>query len=543
MWEQSHRRRSLDGESFDIAIVGGGINGVAMARQCAAAGRCTILVEQNDFASGTTSRSTRIIHGGLRYLEHGEIGLVRESLRERERLLRTKPHLVRSMRFLLALPAGRRSALEVRFGLWLYRRFTHGGRAVRPAGEIAQLERALDHGERWSVLDYDDAQCEFPERLVAEWLTDALATGAEARNYTQALQVEVAGGRVRGLRLRDRLDGTEFHIEAKWVINASGPWADAVARRAGIRNVRMVGGVRGSHLVLPRFPGAPQSAVYTEALDGRPIFVIPWNGELLVGTTEVDDTGDPGSTQPSEPEIDYLLASAQRLFPAAALRRDEICYATAGVRPLPFSPGNPLAAITRRHVLHDHRDDGGAGMISLIGGKLTTAAAVARECSRKIGIEVAEPQYDTVVEAGEIERAVSTCLGEAGAGGQVTKEMAHAAVSWFGHAGVEIVRSAAGDERLRAPLCDASPHMVAEAMHALHKESAVTLGDVLLRRAPVALAGGWSHEQTRQAAERIGEAAGWSWERVECELDEFEREREQFLVKVGQTASVSAPRH
>ena len=177
-------------------------------------------------------------------------------------------------------------------GLWLYRRLTHGRRAARPADDIAQLERALDHAERWSIFDYDDAQCEFPERMVAEWLGEALAAGAEARNYTQALQVEVPEGRVRGLCLRDRLDGSEFRIEAKWVINASGPWADAVARRAGIRDLRMVGWVRGSHLVLPRFPGAPQSAVYTEAMDGRPIFVIPWNGELLVGTTEVCKGGN-----------------------------------------------------------------------------------------------------------------------------------------------------------------------------------------------------------------------------------------------------------
>jgi glycerol-3-phosphate dehydrogenase len=536
--DESHRRRSLDGESFDIAIVGGGINGVAMARQCAAAGQRTFLAEQNDFASGTTSRSTRIIHGGLRYLEHGEIGLVRESLRERERLLRTRPHLVRPMRFLLALPAGRRSALEVRFGLWLYRRFTHTRGAARPGDDIAQLERALDHGERWSVFDYDDAQCEFPERLVAEWLGEALADGAEARNYTQTLQIEVANGRVRGLRLRDRLDGTEYRIEAKWVINASGPWADAVARRAGIRHVRMVGGVRGSHLVLPRFPGAPQSAVYTEALDGRPIFVIPWNGELLIGTTEVDDTGDPGRTQPSESEIDYLLASAQRLFPAAARVRDEIRYAMAGVRPLPFSPGNRLAAITRRHLLHDHSDDGAAGMISVIGGKLTTAAAVARECARKVGIEPVEPQFDAMVRDGEMEPAVNACLDEAG--GQVTTEMARAAVGWFGRAGMDIVRSAARDARFSSPICDGSAHMVAEAVHALSYECAVTLGDVLLRRVPVALAGEWSQEQTRQAARRIGVAEGWSEERMECEVEGFEKERERFLVKVGQAVVTSA---
>ena len=532
MWEQSHRRRSLDGESFDIAIVGGGINGVAMARECAVAGRRTLLVEQNDFASGTTSRSTRIIHGGLRYLEHGEIGLVRESLRERERLLRAKPHLVRPMRFLLALPAGRRNALEVRFGLWLYRRLTHGRRSAKPAADIAQLERALDHGERWSVLDYDDAQCEFPERLVAEWLGEALTAGAEARNYAQALQVDVADGSVRGLRLRDRLDGTEFRIEAKWVINASGPWADSVARRAGIKDLRMVGGVRGSHLVLPRFPGAPESAVYTEALDGRPIFVIPWNGQLLVGTTEVDDTGDPGSAQPSEAEIAYLLASAQRLFPTAGLGRDEIRYATAGVRPLPFSPGNPLAAVTRRHLLHNHRDDGVAGMISVIGGKLTTAAAVARECARTIGIEAAEPQFDAVVQAGEPGSVMSACAATVGARAQISEDMAGAALGWFGRAASDIARCAMEDERARAPICDGSPHMVAEALYALRNECAVTLGDVLLRRAPVALAGEWSHEQTWQAAERIGAAAGWGEERVEGEVECFETERAAFLIEI-----------
>src|SRR5690242_5596232 len=182
-------RRPLDGESFDVAVVGGGINGVAIARECAKAGRRTLLVEQNDFAWGTTSRATRIIHGGLRYLEHGEIGLVRESLRERQRLLAERPHLVRPMQFVLALPAGRRSALEVRFGLWLYRKFA-GGRLFDSRAE--ELEHLLDrNGDPRSLrlFTYDDAQCEFPERLVAEWLCDSLDAGAVVRNHTRAVDV------------------------------------------------------------------------------------------------------------------------------------------------------------------------------------------------------------------------------------------------------------------------------------------------------------------------------------------------------------------
>jgi glycerol-3-phosphate dehydrogenase len=527
------QRRSLDGESFDIAIIGGGINGVAIARQCAAAGRRILLVEQNDFASGTTSRSTRIIHGGLRYLEHGEIGLVRESLRERERLLQTKPHLVRPMQFLLALPPGRRSALEVRFGLWLYRRCVRGRRAAKPAEDIACLERSLDGGQCWSVFHYEDAQCEFPERLVAEWLSEALTSGAEARNYTHALQVEVADGRVRGLRLRDSLNDTEYRITVNCVVNATGPWADAVAQRAGMNAERMVGGVRGSHLVLPRFPGAPQNAVYTEALDGRPVFVIPWNEQLLVGTTEVDDSGDPGRAQPSETETEYLLASVRRLFPSAPLGRNEIRYAMAGVRPLPFSPGNRLAAITRRHVLHDHGDDGAAGMISVIGGKLTTAAAVARECARKLGIAVVEPQLAAIIHPGEVENAFSTVLRGSNGHRRLSAQAARATLGWFGQAGLEIVHAAAGDEQLSAPLCDGSPHMVAEAVHALRHECAVTLADVLLRRVPVALAGWWSPAHTRQAADRIGAIVGWNDQRLTNEIEEFERERDQFLVKAS----------
>src|SRR3954469_1727437 len=151
-------------QSFDVLVIGGGINGVAIARECAQWSRRVLLVEQNDFSSGTTSRSTRIIHGGLRYLEHGEIGLVRESLRERERLLNHSPHLVRPLQFLLALPEGsNRSALEVRFGLWLYRRFARRAPIRDATEDRRRLEQLLDQGRKWSVFAYEDAQCEYPE--------------------------------------------------------------------------------------------------------------------------------------------------------------------------------------------------------------------------------------------------------------------------------------------------------------------------------------------------------------------------------------------
>ena len=269
-------RQSLESQHFQVVVIGGGINGVAVARQCARAGKNTLLVEQNDFASGVTSRSTRIIHGGLRYLEHGELDLVRESLREREKLLRERSHLVHPMHFLLLLnEKSQRSALKVRTGLWLYQRMA-GKAPSRDATEmeLKRLERALDAGHRWSFFNYEDAQCEFPERLVAEWLMEAVEAGAIVRNHMEVLAVDVAHGRVRGVLLRDQITGRDQRVDAGWVINCSGPWADRVCQRSSIRTQKpMLGGVRGSHIVLPRFSGSPSAALYTEAVDGRPIFV------------------------------------------------------------------------------------------------------------------------------------------------------------------------------------------------------------------------------------------------------------------------------
>ncbi|HEY6939064.1 MAG TPA: glycerol-3-phosphate dehydrogenase/oxidase [Terriglobales bacterium] len=528
------QRESLDGKRFDIAIVGGGINGVAIARECARAGRSTLLVEQHDFAGGTTSRSTRLIHGGLRYLEHGEISLVRESVRERRRLLQEKPHLVQPINFLLPLgPQAQRSALEVRFGLWLYRRFA-GARSPNHAGtdSIATLERLLDSGERWRIFNYEDAQCEFPERLVAEWLVEATDAGAVARNHTQVLEIEVAAGQARGLRMRDLITKHESRVEAGFIINASGPWADQVAHTAGLKASTMVGGVRGSHLVLPHFNGMPDAAIYIEALDGRPFFVIPWNGQVLVGTTEVPDHGDPRDVQPAVEEVQYLLNSVRQRFPRAGISAEQIRYAYAGVRPLPFVGDDNLSAITRRHFLHDHREEGVAQMISVIGGKLTTAAALARECARQVGIEVEEPRGTAVITNGHdfaapLQEWADTTAVQTG----IPVESARAIAAWHGPGRLGIVELAKSDERMRQPLCPHTSHIVAEAINALACEHAQTLGDILLRRVPVALNGCWSEECSAVAAHRIGAALGWSDLKIGAEREAFNVERAAFLHK------------
>jgi len=532
-------RPPLEGQSFQVVIIGGGINGVAVARECARAGKRTLLVEQNDFASGVTSRSTRIIHGGLRYLEHGELDLVRESVRERERLLRERSHLVHPLHFLFLLnEQSQRSAMKVRAGLWLYQRIAGRKSADLSEMELKRVERALDAGHQWSIFNYEDAQCEFPERLVAEWMTEAADAGAVVRNHCEVLAVNVTQGRARGVLLRDRISGKDERVEAGWILNCTGPWADRICQRSSVRTSKpMLGGVRGSHIVLPRFSGAPSAALYTEAADGRPVFVLPWNEQVLVGTTEVPDTTDPAKTAPSNEEIEYLLRTVVKLFPKSKISAHDIKYAFAGVRPLPNSPGNKASAVTRRHFLHDHTEDGASRLISVIGGKLTTAASLARECVRKIGIAVPEPKMVAMGPGSSLDPMLDHEILEIARAGSVSEKTARGMMEWHGQRAMDIARMALVSAELRAPVCPHTSHIVAEVVEAYRKEFAVTLGDVLLRRVPVALGACWSESCSREAAARIGAVLGWKEQELGANLESFEMERTAFLKQPSRGSS------
>jgi glycerol-3-phosphate dehydrogenase len=533
-------RPSLESQHFHVVVIGGGINGVAVARECARAGKRTLLVEQNDFASGVTSRSTRIIHGGLRYLEHGELDLVRESVRERERLLRERSNLVHPLRFLFLLnEQSQRSAMKVRAGLWLYQRIAGRKSADLTEMELKRVERTLDAGHQWSILNYEDAQCEFPERLVAEWLTEAIEAGAVARNHCEVLAVDVAHGRARGVLLRDRISDKDERVDANWIINCSGPWVDRVCQRSSVRTSKpLLGGVRGSHIVLPRFAGAPSVGLYTEAADGRPIFVLPWNEQVLVGTTEVPDTSDPGRTAPSSEEIEYLLRTVSKLFPKAKLSAQDIKYAFAGVRPLPNSPANKPSAVTRRHFLHDHADEGAQKLISVLGGKLSTAASLARECARKIGLTIAEPKAVTVGPSIALDPMLDQEVLDIARAGSVSEETARGMMEWHGQRAMDIARMALVSAELRAPICPHTSHIVAEVVEAYRRECAVSMGDVLLRRVPIALGACWSESCSREAALRMGAVLGWDQQTMGANLESFEMERTAFLHKPSRGVSV-----
>lgn len=531
-------------DGFDVIVIGGGINGIAIARQCAMAAQRVLLLEMNDFASGTTSRSTRIIHGGLRYLEHGEVGLVRESLRERDRLLAERPYLVRPTRFVLALPRNHgllslRGALAVRAGLGLYKWFAGPDRARRSGSD--SLDHQLDLGKDFALFDYEDAQCEFPERLAAEWLVEAVHAGAVARNHTQVVQVRRSLEKLT-VRFRDGLTGLESHASATVVINASGPWVDSVCATAFASSKKMIAGVRGSHILLDTSSEAPSSAIYSEAEDGRPFFILPWNQQILVGTTEVRDDSDPATATPTSDEIVYLIRAFNRIFPQRPISAADVRGTFSGIRPLPGNAHGDLSAISRRSIIHHHADDGLPGFYSIIGGKLTTAASLARECVQRIGIRVDAPPLPLVAlgPAGGFDNTLAQWSRQAGRMCGISAEAARATAEWHGRCAFSILRRACAGDSLARPICEGTEHLLAEAVHAVQREFAVTLGDILLRRVPIALNGQWSTEQSAEAAQRIGHLLAWDARRIGEELEAFAEERRRLLGSAGQRVPASA---
>jgi len=543
------QRRSelpFSNQAFDVLVIGGGITGVAIARECAQRGMRTLVVEQHDFASGTTSRSTRIIHGGLRPLERGDIAHAYECLRERQRMMALSPHLVKPVHFLLALPRNplsiHRSSLALRAGLWLSQLWSKAKHREED-GEARAFEKQLDSGQSWSVYSYENAQCEFPERLVAEWLLEAEAAGAVAGNHAQVLKITRNSGHVSGARLRDTLTGEESTVSASWVINATGPWADRVVHESNLTAEPMAEAVRGSHLVLPVFAGAPKYALRAETSDGRAIMVIPWNGQILVGTTQIPDSADPSEAAPDRLEIEYLMRGLTRLFPASGLTKSDIRGSYAGIWAPPRGEAGETMEFAGKHVLHEHGEQGARGLISVIGGNLSMAATIARDVAGHMGLALAKPAMTYALSPSDnaMETALKHHVQLVAFKGRITQSCANDLAEWYGPNALAVAQIASRDDRLREPICSHCAHLLAEAVYAVQQEHAVTLADIVLRRVPVALGPCWSRSCSSEAALRIGCALDWDHERIAMELDELEEERERFLHPRRSSLPFAAP--
>ena len=383
--------RLKSNQQFDVVIIGAGINGAGIARDAAMRGLSVLLVDKSDIGTGTTSASTRLIHGGLRYLEHYEFGLVRESLRERETLLKIAPHLVRPLPITIPIyKHSRRGRATIRAGMIAYDLLSIGKSLPRhrmlSRGETLKQSPGLNpEGLLGSAL-YFDAQVEFPERLVLENVLAAREHGAEVLTYTPVTNFRGEGDSVSGVEFVS--EGLSQFARAAVVINAAGPWVDRLLDRAPVQSPRLIGGTKGSHMVVSPFPGAPTTAIYIEARsDRRPFFIIPWNGKYLIGTTDVRFEDDPDDVRSEPWEIDYLLSETNLAFPSAQLTRERILFTYAGVRPLARTDDKDEQSITRRHFICEHPQL--KNLLSIVGGKLTTYRNLAEECVdlifRKLG--------------------------------------------------------------------------------------------------------------------------------------------------------------
>jgi glycerol-3-phosphate dehydrogenase len=534
----------LGAKEFDAIIVGAGINGAGIARDAALRGLRVLLLDKGDIAGGTSSWSTRLIHGGLRYLEYGELGLVRESLRERELLLRHAPHLVRPLPMLIPIYAqASRGPLTIRAGMLAYDLLSFGKsldphRMLSPEETLRRAHGLSQVGLRGAALYYD-AQVEYAERLVLENALDARDHGATVHTYARVDRLIMDEGSVRGVEFTDLLEGSGGHIaRAPLTVNVAGPWVDQLIQ-AGLAHPvrRLIGGTKGSHLVVREFPGAPLCALYVEAaLDGRPFFIIPWNGQYLIGTTDLRYEGDLDRVEASDEEIDYLLRETNRVVPAANLTRASILYTYSGVRPLAFTAGAQEKGITRRHFIHDHAPEVG-GLLSIVGGKLTTYRHLSEQAVDVIFVKL-DRKSPACMTARKPLPGASTDDFAAFSEEFKNKSLLPASVNErllriYGTRALLVLEIAlGGDALLSEPFSPSTGAIGAEILYAFRHEMARTLSDCLMRRTMVGLGPAMGFGDDERAALIAQKYLGWSGNDAEREVAAYREYVKRFHPRV-----------
>jgi glycerol-3-phosphate dehydrogenase len=522
--------------AFDVLVIGGGITGAGVARDAALRGLRTALVEQDDFASGTSSRSSRLVHGGVRYLEHGQLGLVFESSAERRTLRRIAPHLVRPLSFVWPVYRGARvPRWKLSAGLTLYdvlALFRNVGRHERLAtrGVLAREPKlrldGLVGGARYWDAATDDA------RLTLATVRSAIAAGAVVANHARVESLIRDDGRVSGATVRDTLTGDVASVRARVVVNAAGPWSDAVERLADVRASAGVRGSKGVHLLVERERIGNESALTLIApRDGRVMFVLPAGEFAIVGTTDTYEDVAPAEVRASTDDVSYLLEAANHFFPDARLTDGDVIAAWAGLRPLAAAHGamgDPGSA-SREHAIREAVP----GLVSVTGGKLTTYRVMSREVvdavQRSLGQRVRPSRTAREPLEGGALRDVE---GEIGIAASVTGDAAVARrlVHAHGDAWRSVWELARTEPALGARVEPGRPYLLAELRFAVEREMALTLGDLLVRRMPVAFE---TRDHGRAAARRVAplvaEWLGWDTEAARRAVEAYDAEVERIF--------------
>ena len=495
-----------------------------------------LLLDKGDIGGGTSAWSTRLIHGGLRYLEHGEIGLVRESLREREILIKIAPHLVRSLPILIPIyKNARRGTNKIRLGMFVYDILSFGKSMPRhrmlSRDEVIEKIPNLEPEGLLGAAVYWDAQVRFAERLVLENVVSAVEHSARVLTYTKVTELFTRDGRSVGVVLKDQLTGEVQTAEAKVVVNAAGPWIDQITDIGGGPS-RLIGGTKGSHLIVPAFEGAPKEAIYVEAAkDGRPFFIIPWNKKYLIGTTDIRYDGDPDLATITDEEIDYLLRETNRVLPAANLDRKHILFTYSGVRPLPFTADRREGAITRRHFI---RQDSRLGnLFSIVGGKLTTYRMLSEQAVDRIERELKVQPHPCrtahVMLPGASLDDFNAWMKEIKQLSSESRRTTVRLIRMYGARATRVAELIRDISTLAGRIDRETGAIAAEVVYAFKHEFARTLADCLLRRTMVGFNSKCGLNAVEAAAEVGRKFLGWSHVHCAREVNDYRETIERSL--------------
>jgi len=532
---------------FDIVVIGGGITGAGIARDAAARGLSVALFEKNDYASGTSSKSSKLVHGGLRYLEHGEIGLVFESVSERRIQTRVAPHLVRPLPFLIPIYKGVKPGLEImNVGLWIYDslalfRAPRLHKTFRGTKAALALEPQLRPDSLRGALEYYDCATD-DARLVVENALDAVALGAKCHTYTEVMRFERRNdGRITGVVVHDRLVDKTWTVECRTVILAAGAWTDEAIKRFEIPMGRAIlRRTKGVHIVLPRerLPLA-RAITLISPVDGRVMFAIPWRERTVLGTTDTDFEGSADEVAADAADVKYLCESGNGYFPGANLVPSDVIATWAGLRPLIAAPPNvDESEISREHEVFTRND----GLVIIAGGKLTTYRRMARQAvnqTLKLLGELGELEAMDVHRASTKQRPLPGAVGldqpdlegVAAVGRKLMKERnidvdtATHLCGVYGTRASILARRISEDRTLGERLDPELPYVWAEIEFAATHDLARTVEDVLARRVPLLLV---SRDQGLGVCERVAAKLGrildWDQATTARMIDEFKAE-------------------
>jgi glycerol-3-phosphate dehydrogenase len=534
------RRHALGSlaQPFDLVVVGGGVNGCGAAWDAALRGLRVLLVERDDVGSGTSSWSSRLIHGGLKYLEKLDVKLVRESLREREWLLGAAPHLVRPLRMIMPFYAGgKHHPLKLEAGMVAY--------------DVLSWDKSVPHHAYWGknktlrkvpglnpeglrgAAAYYDAQVELAERLCVEIALAARAAGTTILTHASVGRLDVRDGAVAGLEITDEHTGEDHYATTSMVLNTAGPWVDKILTGLG-DGPRLIGGTKGSHFVVDPFPGAPTDALYYEARsDGRPMMVLPWRDQYMIGSTDLRFEGDLDRLGPTAEEAEYILRETNAVLPRARLADEHLLWGYTGVRPLPYSPDGDVGDITRRHAFHDHAPLV-QGLISLVGGKLTTFRQVGEEAADLVLKKLGARRWRSATRrlrlpgAGVLDlyRFTDAFARASGLDHRVSRRL----VELYGTRAGGVAERTAADPRTREVIDEANALTVAEISFVLEEEFAGSLTDILARRTMLGIGPTVADEVVERVAEAASRLAGWDEERADRELRTFRDRLERFRI-------------